>query len=108
MYLQAQSPLSLSVFSFDIKDYIEEGEVSSSVSKIHHDEPVLLVVIRGQLQLMLPHLEKDIADLVWNAKPFHDIFLAIREELGQNLLEVLSPAAFIEGYAPRSRPIGDK
>lgn len=48
---------------------------------------------------MLPHLEKDIADLVCNAKLLHDIFLAIREELSQDLLAILSPAAFIEGHA---------
>ena len=57
--------------------------------------------VKDQLQLMLPHLEKDIADLVCNATPLYDIFLAIREELSQDLLTVLSPAAFIEGHAPR-------
>ena len=46
---------------------------------------------------MLPYLEKDIADLVCDAKPLQDIFLAIREELNQDLFVVLLPAAFIEG-----------
>lgn len=50
---------------------------------------------------MLPHLEKDIADLLYNAKPLYDIFLAIREELSQDLLVILSPVAFIEGHDPR-------
>ena len=46
---------------------------------------------------MLPYLEKDIADLVCNAKPLQDIFLDIKEELNQDLLAALSHAAFIEG-----------
>jgi hypothetical protein len=50
---------------------------------------------------MLPYLEKDIADLICNAKPLQDIFLAIKGELSQDLLTVLSPAAFIEGQAPK-------
>lgn len=48
---------------------------------------------------MLPYLEKDIADLVCNARPLLDIFLSIREELNQGLLAVLSLAAFIESQA---------
>jgi hypothetical protein len=48
---------------------------------------------------MLPHLERDIADLVCNAKPLLDIFLTARGELNQDLLAVLSLAAFIEGQA---------
>ena len=91
----------MSVFSFNIKDYIEEGEVSSSASKIHQEGHVLSAKIRDRLQLMLPHLEKDIADLACNAKPLYDIFLAIREELSQDLLVVLSPTAFIKGHDPR-------
>lgn len=50
---------------------------------------------------MLPHLEKDIADLVCNAKPLQDIFLAIKGELNQDLLAILSPTTFIEGQAPK-------
>jgi hypothetical protein len=50
---------------------------------------------------MLPHLEKDIAHLACNAKPLHDIFLAIKGELSQDLLDVLSPTAFVEDYAPK-------
>ena len=57
--------------------------------------------IRDRLQLLLPYLEKDIANLVCNARPLHDIFLAIRGELNQDLLDALSPAAFIEGYLSR-------
>ena len=44
---------------------------------------------------------KDIADLVYNAKPLQDIFLAIKGEPSQDLLIVLSPATFIEGQAPK-------
>lgn len=101
VFLQAPNSPSLSVFSFNIKDYIEEGEISSFASKIHQEEPILLAVVRGQLELMLPHLEKDIADLACNAKQLHDIFLAIKGELSHDLLDVLSPTAFIEDYAPK-------
>ena len=50
---------------------------------------------------MLPYLEKDIANLVSNAQPLHDLFVAIAGGLSQYLLYVLSPTSFIEGYAPR-------
>jgi hypothetical protein len=48
---------------------------------------------------MLPYLERDIADLVYNARPLLDIFLTIKGELNQDLLIVLYPAAFIESQA---------
>ena len=50
---------------------------------------------------MLPHLERDIADLVYNARLLLDIFLAIKGELNQDLVAVLTPIAFIEGQAPK-------
>ena len=50
---------------------------------------------------MLPYLEKDIFDLVYDAKPLQNIFLAVRGELNQDLLAVLSPAVIIEGQAPK-------
>ena len=91
--LQASSPLTL--------DYIEEGEISCSVPDAHQAEHILLAATKDQLQLMLPHLERDIADLVYNARPLLDIFLAIKGELNQDLLVVLTPIAFIEGQAPK-------
>ena len=48
---------------------------------------------------MLPYLERDIVDLVCNARPLLDMFLTVRGELNQDLLTVLSPAAFIEDQA---------
>jgi len=78
----------LSAFSFDIKDYIEEGEVRCSASKTL-EEPTLSAEIRDQLQS------------ICDAKSLQDTFLAIRGELSQNLLAVLSPATFIEGHAPK-------
>ena len=86
VFLQAQSPLPPSLFSFNIGDYIEEGKVSSFAPKADLEETALSAATREQLQLMLPHLEKDIADLVCNAKPLQDIFLAIKGELNQDLL----------------------
>jgi len=50
---------------------------------------------------MLPHLERDITDLVCNARPLLDVFLAIKGELNQDLIVVLTPVAFIEGQAPK-------
>ena len=50
---------------------------------------------------MLPHLERDIANLVCCARPLLDMFLAIKGELNQDLLTVLTPIAFIEGQAPK-------
>ena len=50
---------------------------------------------------MLPYLQRDKADLVQDARPLNDFFLTIRGELNQDLLDVLSPAAFIEGHAPK-------
>ena len=99
--LQVQGPSSLSVFPFDINDYIEEGEISCSVPDAHQAEHILLAATKDQLQLMLPHLERDIADLVCNVRPLLDIFLAIKGELNQDLLAVLSPIALIEGQAPK-------
>ncbi|XP_066327667.1 uncharacterized protein [Miscanthus floridulus] len=60
---KAQSPLPPSLFSFNIRDYIEEGKVSSSAPKTHQEEIALSAATKDQLQLMLPHLEKDTADL---------------------------------------------
>jgi hypothetical protein len=91
----------LSAFPFDIKDYIEEGKRSCSIPDAHQEEHVLSATTRDRLQLMLPYLERDIADLVCNARPLLDIFLAIKGELNQDLLAVLSPVAFIEGQAPK-------
>ena len=64
--------------SFDIKDYIEEGEISCSAPDTHQEEHVLSATTKDRLQLMLPNLERDIADLVCNARPLMDIFLAIK------------------------------
>lgn len=69
--------------------------MSSSASKVHQGEPAMSATVKDQLQLMLPHLEKDIADLVCNATPLYDMFLVIREELSQDLLTVLLLAVFI-------------
>jgi len=98
---QVQGSPSLKVFPFDIKDYIEEGEISCSTPDTHQQEHVLSAVIKDRLQLMLPYLERDIADLVSNARPLLDIFLAIKGELSPDLLVVLTPVAFIEGQAPK-------
>jgi len=98
--LQAQSSPSLNVFPFDIKDYIEEGEIGCSAPDTHQ-EHALSSTTRDRLQLMLPHLERDITDLVYNARPLLDILLAIKGELNQDLLTVLTHVAFIEGQAPK-------
>ena len=50
---------------------------------------------------MLPYLERDIANLVCNARLLLDIFLTIKGELNQDLLAILTPIAFIEGQAPK-------
>jgi hypothetical protein len=76
-----QSPSSSSVFPFDIKDYIVEGEVNCSVLDTCQEENTLSAETRDQLQLMLPYLERDIADLVYDARPLLDIFVTIRGEL---------------------------
>ena len=99
--LQAQSSPSLNVFPFDIKDYIEEGEIGCSAPDTHQEEHVLSSATRDRLQLMLSHLERDITDLVCNARPLLDIFLAIKGELNQDLLAILTHVAFIEGQAPK-------
>ena len=98
--LQVQGPSSLSVFPFDINNYIEVGEISCSISD-PLQEHVLSAATRDRLQSMLPYLKRDIADLVCNSRPLLDIFLAIIGELNQDLLTVLSPVAFIEGQAPK-------
>jgi hypothetical protein len=95
-----------SLFSFNIRDYIEEGKVSSSAPEAHREEFVLSVATRDRLQLMLPYLEKDIVDLVRNAKPLLDIFLAINGELNQDLLVILSPLLLLKARPPRSSKRG--
>lgn len=50
---------------------------------------------------MLSHLQKNVADLVQNAIPLHDLFLTVRGELSEDLLGVLLPTTFIEGFTPR-------
>ena len=91
--LQARGSPSLNVFPFDIKDYIEVGEISHSTPDTHQEEHILSAATKDRLRLMLPHLERDITDLVCNARPLLDMFLTVRGELNQDLLTVLSPAA---------------
>jgi hypothetical protein len=101
VFLQVQGSSFLSAFPFNIKDYIEEEKISCSIPNAHQEEHVLSAATRDQLQLMLPYLERDIADLVCNARPLLDIFQAIKGELNHDLLAVLSPLVFIEGQAPK-------
>ena len=46
-------------------------------------------------------LEKDIADLVQDADPMRRIFLAIKDNLSLDLIEVLTPLSIIEDQAPK-------
>jgi hypothetical protein len=48
---------------------------------------------------MLPCLERDIANLVHDARPLLDIFVTAIGEMNQDLLAILSLAAFIESQA---------
>ena len=98
---QVPGSSSLNVFPFDIKDYIEEVEISCFAPDTTQEEHVLSAATKDRLQLMPPYLERYIADLVCNARPLLDIFLAIKGELSQDLLVVLTPVAFIEGQAPK-------
>ena len=79
---------------------MNESEVSSA-PKPQQEEVTLSNEVKDRLSHMLPHLQKDVANLLQNATPLYDLFLAVRGELSQDLLDVLSPAAFIEGFAPR-------
>lgn len=103
LILRAQNSPSLRAFSFNIKDYIEEGEVSSSAIQTHQ-EASLADTVKDWLQEMLPYLEQNIADLVQNAEPIWRAFLAIKNELDQDLFDALSPVAYIEGH--ESKVIG--
>lgn len=96
-FLQAQNSRSLSIFSFNIKDYIEEEEVSSWAPEAHQ-EKILADVVKDQLLEMLPHLEQNIAALVQNTEPIQGIFRAIKNDLNQDFFDALSPVAYIEGY----------
>jgi hypothetical protein len=58
-----QGPSSLSIFSFDIKDYMNVIEVSSA-PKPQEEEVTLSNAIKDRLLLMLSHLQKNVADLV--------------------------------------------
>ena len=46
-------------------------------------------------------LEKDIVDLVQDADPMRRIFLAIKDNLSLDLIEVLTPLSIIEDQAPK-------
>jgi hypothetical protein len=53
----------MSIFSFDIKDYMNVIEVSSA-PKPQQEEVTLSNAIKDRLLLMLSHLQKNVADLV--------------------------------------------
>ena len=91
----------MSAISFNIKDYIEEGEVTSLAVQTHQEETTLVDAVKDRLQEILPYLEQDIADLVQNAEPIRNAFLAIKGELNEELFDALSPVAYIEGHVSK-------
>jgi len=91
----------LSAISFNIKDYIEEGEVTSLAVQTHQEETTLVDAVKDRLQEILPYVEQDIADLVQNAEPIRNAFLAIKGELNEELFDALSPVAYIEGHVSK-------
>ena len=72
-FLQVQSPPSLSVFSFNVKDYMNESKVNFA-PKPQQEKVTLSNVVKDRLSLMLTHLQKDVANLVHNATPLYDLF----------------------------------
>lgn len=96
----------LSAFSFNIEDYIEEGEVSSSAILFRQEEVILADAVKDWLREILPYLEQDIADLVQNAEPIRSIFCSIKSELSPELFDDLSPVSYIKGQ--ESKVIGAK
>ncbi|CAD6222742.1 unnamed protein product [Miscanthus lutarioriparius] len=83
---------------FALEDYTEEEVVSVSKNTAI---PPLSENVKGQLQLLIPHLETDTAVLVQDAEAIRNIFNSIKNELPPQLTEILKPVAFIEFHEPR-------
>ena len=96
----------MSVFSFNIEDYIEEDEVGSSAVLPRQEEIILADAVKDRLREILPYLEQDIFNLVQNAEPIRNIFRSIKNELSPELVDALSPVSYIEGQ--ESKVIGAK
>ena len=85
-------------YSFNFEEYIDEDEISSSAIS---SKEALSEETRNWQRDILPMLEKDIADLVQDADPMRRIFLAIKDNLSLDLIEVLTPLSIIEDQAPK-------
>jgi len=50
---------------------------------------------------MLPHLERNIVDLVQDAEPIRKIFLTVKDNSSSDLFDALSSISYIEGQASK-------
>lgn len=73
---------------------LEEEEVISNPPHGHTIDDI----IKSRLQEILVHLNKSIIILVKDAGPIRNLFLPLRNRLPTELIEALTPVAFIEGY----------
>ena len=85
-------------YSFNFEEYIDESEISSLAIS---SKETLSDETKNWLKDMLPMLEENIADLVQDADLMRRIFLAIKDNLTQNLAEALIPISNIEVKAPK-------
>jgi len=95
--LQAQDSPPDSLFSFNTEDFLVEDEVSSSSSSAQQMTGKSLAdEVKNCLQEILALLNINIAKLVQDAGPIHNIFQTIRGPLTLELELALIPVAFIE------------
>lgn len=83
-------------YSFNLKEYIEEGEISLSITQ---GQASMSDTTKNRLSELLQLLDKDIANLVQDAEPIRQVLSGIKEELPLNLLEALSSIANIKDQA---------
>uniref|UniRef100_K3ZDP8 DUF1409 domain-containing protein n=1 Tax=Setaria italica TaxID=4555 RepID=K3ZDP8_SETIT len=88
--VQATNPSMSDLFSFSIEEFADEEDTDSSHSVQNNPD------IKDQLSAILQLLRQDTSVLLENAKPIQRLFGQIRTHLTDELMTLLTLAAFIE------------
>lgn len=89
--MQAQDTLDNSMFDFSIREIEGDDAYLAGPSSASMPDD-----IKGRLEEILLILDQDISLLVQNAEPIWSIYLMIKNQIPDNILEVLTLAALIE------------
>jgi len=85
-------------YSFNLGEYLDEDEVSSSATSF---KEALSEETRNWLRIVLPMLEKNIANLVQDVDLMQRVSLAFKGNSALVLTKVLSSLSAIEDQAPK-------